>query len=249
MGWRKAQGAIIAFTDDDCYLARNFVDAIVEIFEAHPRVGCVGGRILLFDEQDARVTIDERDRPVEVMPYEFVAAGAFHTANLSIRRSVLQLIGGFDPDFGPGARFVCEDIDVVAASVWGGFVARFDPAPTVFHHHRRRRKDIPDLERIYDRGRGAYYAKYLLRPDTRAAYIRGWFILANSCYYLAGFARFFREVKAAIAYFIFRRRYLPIVPMLLAGAAGCGVIGIMSVMRFTLSRLPRIRRKGLTIRA
>ena len=58
--WRQARGRIISFTDDDCYLAPDYVDRVVEAFTAHPEVGCVGGRILLYDPQDARVTIDER---------------------------------------------------------------------------------------------------------------------------------------------------------------------------------------------
>src|SRR5262245_32108347 len=51
-GWRLASGEIIAFTDDDCYVRENFIDALVEAFEEDTTIGFIGGRILLYDSQD-----------------------------------------------------------------------------------------------------------------------------------------------------------------------------------------------------
>ena len=48
-GWRAARSAIIAWTDDDCYVAEDYVDAVLAAFDGRPDVGAVGGRILLFD--------------------------------------------------------------------------------------------------------------------------------------------------------------------------------------------------------
>src|SRR5215470_13364473 len=60
-GWREARGAIVAFTDDDCYPSPGYVDDLVEAFRCSPDVGYMGGRILLWDEDDARLTIDYRE--------------------------------------------------------------------------------------------------------------------------------------------------------------------------------------------
>jgi len=136
--WRRARGRIVSFTDDDCYLADDYIDKIVEVFRAHPKVGCVGGRILLYDPLDVRETIDEREAPCEIEPFRFIMAGALHGANLSLRFEVLTRVGGFDPDLGAGTRFPCEDIDIVASTLWAGYGARFDPGPVVFHHHGRK---------------------------------------------------------------------------------------------------------------
>src|SRR5262245_764893 len=51
-GWREAQSDLLSFTDDDCYVAEDYVDAVVAAFHGRPDVGVVGGRILLFDTRD-----------------------------------------------------------------------------------------------------------------------------------------------------------------------------------------------------
>ena len=58
-GWREARGALISLTDDDCYVVEDYVDAVLAAFDGRPDVGVLGGRILLFDPADARVTISE----------------------------------------------------------------------------------------------------------------------------------------------------------------------------------------------
>jgi glycosyltransferase involved in cell wall biosynthesis len=217
--WREARGRLIAFTDDDCYLDPRFVDAVCEVFEEHPEVGCVGGRIMLFDPEDARVTIDEREEPAELAPYRFVDAGVLQGANLSFRRAVLEKIGGVDPELGAGTPFPCEDIDAVAATLWAGYRIRFDPRPVVHHHHGRRGSDVDRLFVGYDRGRGAYYAKYLLRSDTRMAYLRGWGgRIARRHRDRAALRRLSRELAAAGQY-IARRN-----PLFLLAAAPAGLM-------------------------
>jgi GT2 family glycosyltransferase len=237
LAWREAKGEIVAFTDDDCYLAPDYIDALVETFAAHPEIGCLGGRILLFDPDDIAFTIDLRDRPEDTPPYRFLSAGSFHGANLAIRKSVLQRIGGLDPNLGAGTPFPCEDIDAVAASLWAGYPARFDPAVVVMHHHRRKTADIPRLVRDYDRGRGAYYAKYILRPDTRMAYLKGWFRASNSAYYRSTLTRFVNESRSAAVYFAARRRHELLLPLTLVTVAGCCVIATLLATRVIATRI------------
>jgi GT2 family glycosyltransferase len=205
--WRETRAPIVAFTDDDCYVQPDFVDSLVEAFRDYPEAGCIGGRILLHDPEDARVTIDEREHPVAFPPHRFLPAGSLMGANLAFRRKTLERIGGFDRDLGAGTRFPCEDIDAAAAAVWAGFYARFDPRPVVFHHHGRREAEIDRLDIGYDRGRGAYYAKYILRPDSRAAYARAWVALTSESYNRRTLVRLSREVAAAALYLAHCKRY------------------------------------------
>ena len=128
-GWRHARGRIVAFTDDDCYLDSNLVDVLVTSFDENPDVGCIGGRILLFDPEDARVTIDERDEPEELPIYSFVDAGVVHGANLAFRRATLCAVGGFDTMLGAGTSFPCEDIAAAAAVLWSGERGLAPPPP------------------------------------------------------------------------------------------------------------------------
>ena len=173
-GWRETRGEIVALTDDDCYPSSSYVDDYVEAFRRSPDLGYMGGRILLWDEDDVRLTVDYREEAEEIAPYRFIPAGTLHGANFAFRRETLEKIGGVDPELGAGTPFPCEDIDLVAAAAWAGYKGKFDPTPLVYHHHGRKAGDWDRTMRSYDKGRGTYYAKYILRKDSRQAYLRGW---------------------------------------------------------------------------
>ncbi|HEV8391454.1 MAG TPA: glycosyltransferase family 2 protein [Dongiaceae bacterium] len=237
-GWREARSALISLTDDDCYVAEDYVDSMLAAFDGRPDVGVLGGRILLFDPDDARVTIDERDYPVEFAPRSFVAAGALKGANLAFRREALEAIGGFDPELGAGTRFPCEDLVAVAAALWAGFGGRFDPRPLVLHHHRRRLPDVPRLKEGYDRGRGAYYAKFLLRPECRRAYLAGWYRQVRRNLNGAGLIQLFREFKSAAAYLRSRRKIVPLIAMVLPALAVYGTAAVATGARAMLKPGP-----------
>jgi glycosyltransferase involved in cell wall biosynthesis len=204
--WRQANGRIIAFTDDDCYPAEDYADALVEVYRQHPDAGCISGRVLLYDPTDAPMTINERTMPATIPPYHFIGTGMFQGANISFRRAVLEDIGGFDPEFGAGTPFPCEDIDAVAAALWSGTTARYDPAPVIWHHHGRKHADLKPVVDGYDRGRGAYYAKFLLRPESRRAYLRGWWdAVMRHPYGIYGIDVFTRELGSAFVYLRHRK--------------------------------------------
>jgi PST family polysaccharide transporter len=237
--WRAARGRIVAFTDDDCYLAEDYADAMLDAFARNPDAGCIGGRILLHDPADAPETIDERDTAACTPPCRFIDAGAVHGANLAFRREALVRAGGFDAAMGAGTSFPCEDIDAAAAVLWSGRAVCFDPAPVVRHHHGRRLHEVPALFRRYDRGRGAYYAKYLLRRDSRAAYRRGWWDSATGQGDLDGLVRVTREARGALAYLRHRRAIGALAVALAAGSLAYGWIAMLIAWRILRAQTER----------
>jgi hypothetical protein len=82
----------------------------------------------------------------------------------------------------------------------------FDPRPTVYHHHGRKAADFPGLMASYDRGRGAYYAKYLMRGDSRRAYLQGWVKDRFADVHRGSLASLNRELNSAMRYVLHRRR-------------------------------------------
>jgi glycosyltransferase involved in cell wall biosynthesis len=172
-GWRQAKGEIVCYSDDDCYLAADYIDAMVAAFAERPLAGCIGGRILCYDATDAALAIDERTEPVRTPPYSFVFSGMFQSGNLAFRREALDQSGGYDPAFGAGTIYPCDDIDAAAAVLWTGYEAWFDPRPVVYHSGRKV-SDMPFHVEDYDRGRGAFYAKFTGRRDTRLLFLRKW---------------------------------------------------------------------------
>jgi glycosyltransferase involved in cell wall biosynthesis len=170
-----ARGDIIAFTDDDCYPAPDFLSSIARCFEEDPRLGFIGGRVLLYDPSDYRSTIQEKDSRQNLAPGEFFPTGLIHGANFACRRKALEVINGFDDRFGPGTPFVCEEVDAMARMLACGWPGAYDPRPLVYHHHgRKTRAQAVQLKRRYDKGRGAYYAKSILNPKLRAVCLQSW---------------------------------------------------------------------------
>jgi len=206
-GWKISQGDIIAFTDDDCYPAHDFLFSIARCFEEDPRLGFVGGRILRHDPDDYRVTVQEKTCRHELCPGEFLPTGLIQGANFACRRAALESVGGFDERFGAGAFFPCEDVDVMARMSALGWQGAFDPRPLVYHHHRRATKrEAFRLMRQYDRGRGAYYSKCILNPKLRMVYLRNWYRAirrqsgGTTARELVASAEFFVRVAAAHLY-------------------------------------------------
>lgn len=194
--WREAKGKYVLFTDDDCYPLPNLIDSIVVAFEEFPSAGCIGGRILRHNPAHAFITTKESLEPETFQSNTFVPAGAIHGANFSFPKKVLEQVGGLDPSLGAGTPFPCEDVDVIARTVWAGFEARYDPRPTVRHDHGRTQADVPKLMRSYDDGRGAYYAKFIARAQTFDAYARAWVVHRSD----GPLSVFIREAKSGFKY-------------------------------------------------
>jgi glycosyltransferase involved in cell wall biosynthesis len=198
-GWTNAGGDIVAFTDDDCYPAESFLVSVTQCFEENERIGFVGGRVLLYDPTDYRITIQEQTKSQLLEPRSFVPAGFIHGANLSFRRDALAAVGGFDGRLGYGTSFVCEDVEIQARILAHGWHGAFDPRPVIYHDHGRKTEaDVNQLTKIYDHGRGAYYVKCLLNKKIRSTYLKNWLKLIRR----QAFRTTFRELCAG-AEFLF----------------------------------------------
>ena len=119
MGWRNAQGEIIAFTDDDTIPAPDWLDQGVQAMGA-----------------DVAAVTGVTDMPLPDPPsdYERDAAGltraAFITANCFVRRVALEEVGGFDTRYTMAWR---EDSDLHFALLDRGFSVQPAPLAHVLH--------------------------------------------------------------------------------------------------------------------
>lgn len=200
-GAEASGGRIIATTDDDCYPSPRYVDDVLHVFRRHD-VGYVGGRVLLYDESDARVSILEGREPVLIPSGYFPYPGIVGGGNLAFRRELFHDVGGFDTEMGVGTAFPCEDIDICARASLAGWNGAYCPVPTVHHHHGR--PPGPAEERVraaYARARGAYYAKTLLEaPAFRRSCLKWWYWSLSSI----PTRHVFREVVSGLRYLLHR---------------------------------------------
>ena len=194
-----ARGEILAFTDDDCYPREDLLDELARIFEEDETVGVVGGRILLYDATDAPVTIQTLEEEIRFDRDRAIRPGAVHGANLAVRRAVVKEIGGFDPMLGNGTPFPCEDVEFAARAHMRGWEVGYFPGPVVYHHHRRKPGPaVDELRRHYDRGRGAYYGKFVFGTPHRRVFLRSWYWQARLQLRQSEFSPVAREVWGAL---------------------------------------------------
>jgi hypothetical protein len=163
-GIANAAGKIVAFTDDDCYPAPDFLSTTWRVFK-DPSISYVVGRVMLHDPRDCPIAINESTTPEVYPARSFLTGGLgfFGGGCMAFHRNVLVDIGGFDPMFGPGSRFrYAEDLDLVGRASARGYEGRYCPEIVVRHHHRRKKSDTPAVWKACGIGTGAYHMKLLL---------------------------------------------------------------------------------------
>jgi GT2 family glycosyltransferase len=103
-GVSRARGRIIAFTDDDNRISSDWASQLVRALDDNPDIDVVAGRILpnWLAQAPEWLTQDHWVGPLALQDYgedRFVIDAshpiALSTANLAIRRSVLERLGGF----------------------------------------------------------------------------------------------------------------------------------------------------------
>lgn len=120
LGLQASTGTHILFLDDDDEIPEDLVELHLRTL-APPEVSVSCGRI--DDRESGPAPASERFRK---------ASGILPTNNAMIRRSILEVTGGFDPTYDRGAR---ADHDLGMRSYIAGNLHVHDPAPCVFHHH------------------------------------------------------------------------------------------------------------------
>lgn len=178
-GWQAASGDIVGFTDDDCYVARDYATELLAAMKAHPEADFFGGKIVLHDPADLPVTILIKPDFRTFEPHNLVRPGAIQGANFGVRRSALAAAGGVDVRLGAGTRFPAEDIELVGRLAALGHAGVYLPKVEVRHHHGRRTKaELTKLFDGYERGAGAYYALMWRYPHMRPAVAFVWLVRA-----------------------------------------------------------------------
>ena len=183
VGARTARGEILAYTDDDVEVDRDWLRWIADAFARAPRVGVVTGLVpaaaLETRSQaifDARIGWADRLEPrlydlgandpgTRFFPY---SAGVFGTgANCAFRAETLRELGYFDERLGPGnATLGGEDLDMFLRALLAGWTLSYEPAAIVWHFHRSDERALSYQMRAYGRGLGAYAAKHMAARGT-----------------------------------------------------------------------------------
>lgn len=165
-GVDQARYSIVAFTDDDCRPATDWISTMAGSFEAEPRAGVVGGRTRLIFRSPPpgwlvgafRHWLSELDwgeKPVFLTRRQYVVS-----ANMGVRRNVFTGLGGFRTEVAKRAGEIgflpqndeIELQDRIKASDITGIM--YNPSLLVDHHVDDERVSVEwMLRRCYGQGR------------------------------------------------------------------------------------------------
>jgi GT2 family glycosyltransferase len=179
----ETRGDVVAFTDDDVTVDRDWLRGLARGFTRAPTVGCVTGFVvtaelesesqLLFDRRVSwgrrceQRLYDQSSHTVEDPLYPFIA-GLFGTgASFAASRLALEQLGGFDEALGVGAPPAGgEDLDFFLRVVLAGMPIAYEPGAVAWHLHRRGEGALRRQLFGYGSGLTAYAFKHLISAET-----------------------------------------------------------------------------------
>ncbi len=178
-GLYYAKGEIIAFTDDDVRVDRNWLKQLAAGFKLGKNVGCVTGLVCPGEiETQAQELMEQyggmgkgfepqifdmKNRAMLKNPLIPFSAGWFGVgANMAFKTSVLRSIGGFDPATGAGTPTNGgEDLAMFFNIVTQPYQLVYNPGALIRHFHRREFNAFQKQIFNYGTGLTAYLASII----------------------------------------------------------------------------------------
>lgn len=158
-GIREVRTTFLAITDDDCFVAGDWVVRIAEELRAHPdRI--VTGQVLATGNEPVLVVNTRSERSLQLRPrlkFDFLSGG-----NVAMARAIPEKIGLFDDD---DALLTAEDCEYAYRALRSGVPIEFVPGIVVEHMGWRTPEQRTHQYRSYALSHGGFYGKYLRRRD------------------------------------------------------------------------------------
>jgi len=132
VGMEAATGEVIVYLDDDAYPDPHWLAYLGAMFRSTTHAAAGGPNIApAGDGAIAECVVNAPGGPVHVLLSD-TEAEHIPGCNFAVRKSCLQAIGGFDPQF----RAAGDDVDVCWRLQQRGWTIGFSPAAVVWHHRR-----------------------------------------------------------------------------------------------------------------
>lgn len=168
----QAEGALLAFLDDDAYPDPRWLEAAVTHFD-NPRVWAVGGPGVTPPDDGFRAQVSgwtyaswivSGPARFRYVPDTNRVVDDYPSMNLIVRRAAFQSIGGFDSGFYPG-----EDTKLCLEIVRRGGLIQYESDAVVYHHRRPVIREHLRQIAHYGRHRG-YFARAFPETSRRVQY-------------------------------------------------------------------------------
>jgi GT2 family glycosyltransferase len=132
VGLHNATGAIVAYTDSDCFADADWLTLLVDQLQRSGAAAVGGPNLSPEDGRLAACVAACPGQPMHVLESDQVAEH-IPGCNMAYRREALQAINGFDPQY----RKAGDDVDVCWRLQQAGYWITFAPGAFVWHHRRQ----------------------------------------------------------------------------------------------------------------
>lgn len=165
-GIRKCNADIIAMTDDDCMVSKDWIEKIVATFRDYPDLALLFGSVEV-SSYDATKGIIPTYLPSEKRFFKlhsrFVNSGI--GANMVIRENIFDTVGGFDEKLGVGTPLTTYEYDFFYRVRKKGFEVGVLPSLKAVHYGLKRFEDLPKMGQRGVMGHCAMSFKYIRCRD------------------------------------------------------------------------------------
>lgn len=165
VGIALSSGEVVAIIDDDVTVQPDWMEQIVAEFSADPELQFICGKLTAppYDPTKGYTPAFEPNSSITSWNLIYVVAGA----NISMRRSLFDRIGGYDEFCGPGSRLrASDDGDIALRIVRSGAKWKACPHIEVIHTHGFRPGPAgPALLVRYSYGTGGLFGRFTRRGD------------------------------------------------------------------------------------
>ena len=169
-GIALSSGEVVAIIDDDVEVRKDWMERIVAEYIADPKLQFISGQLTAPPFDPATGFTPHFVPPPEISNWKlpWVVAGA----NVSMRRSLFDRIGGYDEFCGPGSRLrASDDGDITFRMMRSGAKWKCCPDIEVVHTHGfRPGQAAQDLLLRYEYGNGGLFGRFTRRGDLLAGF-------------------------------------------------------------------------------
>lgn len=178
LGIKETKGEIIALTDDDCVVPRDWIEKIVSFFKLHPDTAIVFGDVIEKEIDPAKgigLTPHHYSKNRKYSGVYSMKKGIGMGANMAIKRWVFEKVGCFDENLGPGTDLKASvDWDFAYRTLAKGLIIYDTDLLKVEHSGSRNLKEAVRLGRSYHVSTTAFLVKNLRCGDVNAISLLLW---------------------------------------------------------------------------
>jgi len=168
----KAKGKIIAFTDDDCLVEKNWLEEITKSFLKHPQVAAVFGKSLPYRSEKNKdlfcaCTFSRKREVLFNKPVDHWQVG--YGNNMAFRANIFKKIGNFKEWLGPGSvGRSAEDAEIILRTLFRGCQILYNPKMTIYHDRWLSLKQFRKQQWLYSWAETACYGYYFFCGEKLA---------------------------------------------------------------------------------